>query len=96
MGRIKKPAAPLRAWVPFGVTSALSLLIGTAMWIWHANALIMAAACLVLVCTGMGIDFLREHGARPLHVAGVVIGLCIGQFPMIVGFLWILAVSLRP
>ncbi|NHZ36474.1 hypothetical protein [Massilia rubra] len=95
MSRKKRPLAPPRAWVPFGATSVLSLLVGEAIWIWEFGTLLVVGAGLALVCTAMGIDLLRKHGARPLHVTAVVIGLAIGQFRMIEICLMILAWSAR-
>lgn len=90
MSRVKKPAAPLQAWAAFGLTSAVSLLVGEVMWLWQLEALLTVSAFLVLVCTGIGIELLRQYGGRPLYVAVVVIGLAIGQFRMLRGFLSIL------
>ncbi|HEX8614083.1 MAG TPA: hypothetical protein VF800_22635 [Telluria sp.] len=81
MRRTNKQVAPLRAWLPLGVSSALSLVVGEFMW--NYGAFFPIGVILAFACVILGMDLLHKYGARPLHVAAVVIGLAVGQFRMI-------------
>ena len=94
MRRSKKPAAALRAWVPLGVASALSLLVSETIGVFFA-VFLLVGGILAFIILVLGIDLLRKHGTRPLYVTVVVVMLDIGQIRMIQIGLMMLAWSVN-